>query len=68
MASPVEDTAVFSAAFVSLGFELRDSHTDQGTREPTYCSTDSCPCKGGDNRPGGNEWPQSRYRERADTE
>jgi hypothetical protein len=41
---------------------LRDSHADQSTRKPTYRSTDSRSSKGRHNRPGGDEWPESRNR------
>ena len=63
-----KNPAIFNAAFVSLGFVLRDSHADQSTRKPTYCPTDSRSSEGGHNRPGGYEWPQSRNRESTDTE
>ena len=36
-----ENPAIFDAAFVSLGFVLRDSHADQRTRKAAHRSTDS---------------------------
>src|ERR1035441_278061 len=63
-----ENPAIFDAAFVSLGFVLRDSHADQSTRKAAYRSTDAGTCKGRHNRAGGYEWPQSRNREGTDTE
>src|SRR5450631_4937452 len=63
-----ENPAIFDAAFVSLGFVLRDSHADQSTRKAAYRSTDAGTCKGRHNRTGGYEWPQSRNREGTDTE
>src|ERR1700674_2055092 len=63
-----KNPAIFDAAFVSLGFVLRDSHADQSTRKPTYRSTDSGSSKGRNNRSGSYEWPQSWNCEGTDTE
>src|SRR5579872_5034324 len=63
-----KNTAIFNAAFVSLGFVLRDSHADQSTREPTYCSTYSNSSQGRHNWPGGYEWTKSGNGEGANTE
>src|ERR1700756_556077 len=39
--------AILHATFVAFGFVLRDSHTNQGTRESTHRTTDpsSCECR-----------------------
>src|SRR5580700_12155827 len=63
-----KNPAIFDAAFVSLGFVLRDSHADQSARKPTDRSADSRSSKSRHNRSSGYERPQSRNREGADTE
>src|SRR6202049_908116 len=63
-----KNPAIFDAAFVSLGFVLRDSHADQSTGKPTYCPPDSGSGQGCHNRPGSYEWTQSRNRESADSQ
>ena len=63
-----QNPAIFNAAFVPLGFVFGDSHANQSTRKPTYCSTDSGSSEGGHNRPGGYEWPQSWNGEGTNTE
>src|ERR1017187_9841699 len=41
-----QNPSIFDAAFVSLGFVLRDSHADQRTRKAAHRSTDSGACCG----------------------
>src|SRR5580700_4538533 len=62
-----ENSAILDAAFVSLGFVLRDSHADQSTRKPTHRSADSGASKGRHDRPSGYERPQARNRQSTDT-
>src|ERR1700683_4456733 len=54
-----QNSPIFNAAFVSLGFVLRDSTPEKSPRAAPACAPDSASCQGRHNRSGRYKRPQS---------
>src|SRR5579862_4383480 len=61
-----QNPSLFDSTFITLGFILRNTHTNQSSSNATHCTSNTHPGKSSHNRTCGNQRTNTRNGERAD--